>query len=220
MHIWLIQIGEPLPLGNRTRLMRTGLLAEQFLARGHTVLWWASAFEHHRPRHDRVDLLPKPRRLGASSTDRGSPRQLSPRSSSAPGSPWRGPGTSHPAGTCSREVAASGRHQSEDGAAALSRGADRREGRLPAGRRESGVPGAESAGLRGGGGRVEVSDIASSQYPAAGEAITRPLPTQPLGVERVRDLCERRLTGTPGVDIFHIRVIIHTNAKYNELHPV
>ena len=48
MHIWLIQIGEPLPLGNRTRLMRTGLLAEQFLARGHTVLWWASAFEHHR----------------------------------------------------------------------------------------------------------------------------------------------------------------------------
>lgn len=47
-NIWLIQIGEPLPLNPEVRKMRTGLLAERLADRGHSVRWWASAFEHQR----------------------------------------------------------------------------------------------------------------------------------------------------------------------------
>lgn len=46
LNIWLIQIGEPLPLKDDVRKMRTALLADALLARGHSVLWWASAFDH------------------------------------------------------------------------------------------------------------------------------------------------------------------------------
>ncbi len=46
--IWLIQIGEPLPLDPAVRKMRTGLLADRLVDRGHEVRWWASAFEHQR----------------------------------------------------------------------------------------------------------------------------------------------------------------------------
>ncbi|TLD40952.1 MAG: Glycosyltransferase [Candidatus Jettenia ecosi] len=46
MNVWLIQIGETLPIDPKIRRLRTTLLAEKLLERGHTVLWWASAFDH------------------------------------------------------------------------------------------------------------------------------------------------------------------------------
>lgn len=48
MNIWLIQTGEPLPIKNGVRKMRTAILADKLLERGHEVLWWASAFEHQQ----------------------------------------------------------------------------------------------------------------------------------------------------------------------------
>ncbi len=47
MKIWVIQTGERLPLTAGTRMMRSGLLAEEFARRGHAVTWWASAFDHY-----------------------------------------------------------------------------------------------------------------------------------------------------------------------------
>jgi glycosyltransferase involved in cell wall biosynthesis len=44
--VWLIQLGEILPIKSGTRKMRTALLADELTKRGHSVLWWASAFEH------------------------------------------------------------------------------------------------------------------------------------------------------------------------------
>lgn len=46
LNIWLLQTGEPLPLNNSVRKMRTCHLADKLTARGHSVLWWASAFDH------------------------------------------------------------------------------------------------------------------------------------------------------------------------------
>jgi glycosyltransferase involved in cell wall biosynthesis len=47
MHFWLIQTGEPLPTdAGRQRLLRTGLLAEELVRRGHSVTWWATTFRH------------------------------------------------------------------------------------------------------------------------------------------------------------------------------
>jgi len=46
MIIWLIQIGEPLPFDENIKKMRTALLADKLLERGHEVLWWTSAFDH------------------------------------------------------------------------------------------------------------------------------------------------------------------------------
>jgi glycosyltransferase involved in cell wall biosynthesis len=47
MNVWLITVGEPLPLpGNESRLWRTGLLARELTARGHTVRWWTSTVNH------------------------------------------------------------------------------------------------------------------------------------------------------------------------------
>lgn len=47
MRTWLLTVGEPLPTDRGTRrAWRTGLLAEQLLARGHEVVWWSSAFDH------------------------------------------------------------------------------------------------------------------------------------------------------------------------------
>ena len=49
MRIWIITVGEPLPLpGNRDRLWRTGLLAYVLASRGHEVLWWTSTVDHFR----------------------------------------------------------------------------------------------------------------------------------------------------------------------------
>jgi len=52
MRIWLITVGEPLPVkGSRGRLLRTGLLAETLHARGHEVTWWTSTFDHWAKKH-------------------------------------------------------------------------------------------------------------------------------------------------------------------------
>src|SRR5574341_243598 len=46
MNVWLIQIGETLPLVSNIRKLRTALLADKLITKGHSVLWWASAFDH------------------------------------------------------------------------------------------------------------------------------------------------------------------------------
>jgi len=46
MNVWLIQTGEPLPTKEGVRKMRTALLVDKLLEKGHSVLWWASAFDH------------------------------------------------------------------------------------------------------------------------------------------------------------------------------
>lgn len=47
MNIWLITVGEPLPLpGTTSRLWRTGLLASTLVSRGHEVVWWTSTVNH------------------------------------------------------------------------------------------------------------------------------------------------------------------------------
>jgi glycosyltransferase involved in cell wall biosynthesis len=48
MNIWLIQTGEQLPVKENVRKMRTALLADKLTERGHSVVWWASAFDHLR----------------------------------------------------------------------------------------------------------------------------------------------------------------------------
>ena len=53
MRIWLVTIGEPLPLGisKDDRLHRTGQFARSLAARGHNVVWWTSTFDHFRKRY-------------------------------------------------------------------------------------------------------------------------------------------------------------------------
>jgi glycosyltransferase involved in cell wall biosynthesis len=49
MNIWIVCVGEPLPVGNYTpRLLRAGLLAELLTQRGHQITWWASNFYHEK----------------------------------------------------------------------------------------------------------------------------------------------------------------------------
>lgn len=48
MRIWLVEVGESLPIDEGGRLMRTGLLAKQLTSQGHEVTWWADAFSHLR----------------------------------------------------------------------------------------------------------------------------------------------------------------------------
>ena len=49
MRIWLITIGEPLPIdGANERLYRTGILANLLVSREHEVVWWTSTFDHTR----------------------------------------------------------------------------------------------------------------------------------------------------------------------------
>lgn len=51
MKIWLITVGEPLPVGenpSRERPYRTGLLADVLGSRGHHVTWWTSTFNHQK----------------------------------------------------------------------------------------------------------------------------------------------------------------------------
>ncbi len=50
MNIWLIQIGEALPVKAGIRKLRTAYLADKLTERGHGVLWWASAFDHFEKR--------------------------------------------------------------------------------------------------------------------------------------------------------------------------
>jgi glycosyltransferase involved in cell wall biosynthesis len=46
MEIWLLKIGEILPLGGPSRKLRTAVLADTLVERGHRVLWWTSSFDH------------------------------------------------------------------------------------------------------------------------------------------------------------------------------
>ncbi|WP_129645424.1 glycosyltransferase family 4 protein [Peristeroidobacter agariperforans] len=47
LNIWLITVGEPLPLpGQSARPWRTGILAQTLAARGHRVTWWTSTVNH------------------------------------------------------------------------------------------------------------------------------------------------------------------------------
>ena len=51
MNIWLLQIGEPLPIdGSGARLYRIGILAEYLAEGGHNVVWWCSTFDHFKKR--------------------------------------------------------------------------------------------------------------------------------------------------------------------------
>lgn len=51
MHVWLITVGEPLPTDNsEDRLLRTGIVANLLLEKGHRVTWWTSSMDHVRKR--------------------------------------------------------------------------------------------------------------------------------------------------------------------------
>lgn len=48
MKVWLITVGEPLPIdASGLRLLRAGMLAARLVKQGHEVIWWSSAFDHH-----------------------------------------------------------------------------------------------------------------------------------------------------------------------------
>lgn len=47
-NIWLLQTGEPLPVHSDVRKLRTGLIADKLVKKGHQVRWWVSGFEHQR----------------------------------------------------------------------------------------------------------------------------------------------------------------------------
>ena len=53
MKIWLVTIGEPVPVheGVRDRLYRTGYFAYLLANHGHDVVWWTSTFDHFRKKH-------------------------------------------------------------------------------------------------------------------------------------------------------------------------
>lgn len=53
MKIWLITIGEPVPIENasKDRLYRTGYFSNFLADRGHDVTWWTSTFDHFRKYH-------------------------------------------------------------------------------------------------------------------------------------------------------------------------
>lgn len=61
LDIWILQTGEVLPISKAVRKMRTTLIAENLMKRGHNVLWWSSAFEHQRKswiaRHSTIQRL-------------------------------------------------------------------------------------------------------------------------------------------------------------------
>lgn len=47
MRIWIVTIGEPLPLpGTHPRLLRSGVFSKIMAKRGHDVTWWSSDFNH------------------------------------------------------------------------------------------------------------------------------------------------------------------------------
>lgn len=52
LRVWLITVGEPLPVhGADDRPWRTGILASLLARRGHEVLWWTSNVDHFRKRY-------------------------------------------------------------------------------------------------------------------------------------------------------------------------
>ena len=46
MKIWIVTIGEPLPIEKNKRLHRSGILMTYLQRAGHEVVWWTSTFEH------------------------------------------------------------------------------------------------------------------------------------------------------------------------------
>ncbi|MCX7890844.1 MAG: glycosyltransferase family 4 protein [Burkholderiales bacterium] len=55
MRIWLVTVGEPLPIdAGSPRLLRAGILAERLWRAGHEVVWWTSSFDHTAKRHRSV----------------------------------------------------------------------------------------------------------------------------------------------------------------------
>ena len=48
LSVWLLQTGEMLPLAENVKKMRTAILADKLVERGHNVLWWVSAFDHFK----------------------------------------------------------------------------------------------------------------------------------------------------------------------------
>jgi glycosyltransferase involved in cell wall biosynthesis len=52
LHVWLVSIGEPLPIDpGGERQLRMGVIARTLLDRGHEVTWWVSTFDHPYKRH-------------------------------------------------------------------------------------------------------------------------------------------------------------------------
>lgn len=52
LRIWLVCIGEPLPIDpGAERQLRMGVLARTLLERGHDITWWVSTFDHPYKRH-------------------------------------------------------------------------------------------------------------------------------------------------------------------------
>lgn len=65
MNVWLVTIGEPLPIDEGSpRLMRHGMLAEILVARGHDVTWWTSSFDHFQKLHRAQRSAPVTTALG------------------------------------------------------------------------------------------------------------------------------------------------------------
>jgi glycosyltransferase involved in cell wall biosynthesis len=48
LNIWLVAIGENLPLEKKNRKQRTSILADKLMENNHEVLWWTSAFNHYQ----------------------------------------------------------------------------------------------------------------------------------------------------------------------------
>lgn len=48
MNIWLITIGEPIPIEENRKKLRTALLAKTLIERNHSVKWWISAYDHFK----------------------------------------------------------------------------------------------------------------------------------------------------------------------------
>ena len=47
MRVWILSVGEPLPIDSGSeRLLRMGITAQMLADRGHEVVWWTSAFHH------------------------------------------------------------------------------------------------------------------------------------------------------------------------------
>jgi glycosyltransferase involved in cell wall biosynthesis len=51
MKIWLLEIGEPLPIEKDVRLHRYGMMSAHLAALGHDVTWWTSSYSHFTKGH-------------------------------------------------------------------------------------------------------------------------------------------------------------------------